>query len=286
MKFVVIGGGCYGRYHAGQLYKAIEKGKFPPGSTLIMVDRNAEPPAKAEFADKPGFSFVQSDWQEFLQRFMADPQQYDPARDGESVHIVPPPYAPHLFFDWLRLSTETRLHELGYRTFQVAREGFEYKMHFPYEYVDPKNGNHFMSRAGWTCPATCIEPRVCPAIKGERDWDLDRDLRDFVAGQPVRPSVSATSALIAANYANGQDSRATVLDLPPPGHYSAVETFTCHHFAYGIGTVPALRLYEARERTVQLALGLNTSQPEARVAVGTVSHCHGVVATIALRRGN
>jgi hypothetical protein len=284
VQFVIIGGGCYGIYHAGQLYKAIQKGKLPAASRLIMVDRNARPPAKAKFGQQPNFAFVQADWHAYLMQFMHDPGQFEPERDGDTIQIVPPPYAPHLFFEWLRASTEVALKERGLSSFQVEREGFDYPLRTPYEYIDPKNGNHFLSRAGWTCPATCIEPRLCPAVKGVRDWDLDEDLRAFVGGQPLKPSASARERLAQAGLPNGQASPGAIAETPPAGRYSGVETFKCHHFIYGIGTVPALHLYEARERMVRLALSLDETRPETRVAVGTVSHCHGVVATILLKR--
>lgn len=284
MRFVVIGGGCYGIYHSGQLYKAIQKGKLPSTSQLIMVDRNAEPPARAKFGQAANFTFVQADWHTYLMQFMQDRARFEPGRDGETVQIVPPPYAPHLFFEWLRAATEVALEELRPGGFEVAREGFDYPMRTPYEFIDPKNGNHFLSRAGWTCPATCIEPHLCPAVKDVRDWDLDEDLRAFVGGQPLKPSVSARQALAQAGLANGQNNSTALLETPPAGRYGGVETFKCHHFMYGIGTVPALRLYEARERLVKLALALDETRPETRVAVGTVSHCHGVVATILLKR--
>ena len=283
MRFIVIGGGCYGIYHSGQLYKAIQRGKLPAASRLIIVDRNDAPPARTAHGDKAGFEFVKSDWQAFLQTFLSDPAQFDPARDGESVQIVPAPFAPHLFFDWLRFSTEARLHELGRPDIAVERAGFDHRLDLPYEYTDG-TGNHFVSRAGWTCPTTCIEPRNCPAVKGVRDWDLDQDLRNFVAGQPIRSSVSAASRLAETGLPNGQTTTA-VLEAPPPpeGLYSGVETFTCHHFAHGIGTVPARRLFEARERLVALALTLGPARPQGLVAVGTVSHCHGVIATLQLK---
>lgn len=291
MRFVVIGGGCYGIYHSGQLYKAIQKGKLPDTTTLVVVDRNAEPPAKARFGNLPHFTFIQADWHEYLMQFMRDPAEFDPARDGETVQLVPPPYAPHLFFDWLRAATGEALQTRGLPGLRVEREGFDFTLGTPYEYHDPKNGNHFLSRAGWTCPATCIEPRLCPAVKDIRDWDLDADLRDFVAGRPIKPSVSARLTLEQAGLPNGTESlaaRSTVMEktekTPPPEQFGGVETFRCHHFMYGIGTVPALRLYEARERLVRLALGLDEARPETRVAVGTISHCHGVVATILLKR--
>ncbi len=274
MRFIVIGGGCYGVYHSGQLFKSIQKGKLPADSQLIVVDRHAEPRAMSEHVDKPGFVFVQSDWQEFLQGFFSDATRYNPATDGDEVQIVPAPFAPHLFFDWLRFSVNQRLQELGRTDISVEREGFDYKMSLPYEFTD-KSGNHFVSRAGWTCPTACIEPRLCPAVKGLRDWDLQNDLRGFVAGQAVKFSESAALKLTAANLPNG----ATALAEPPPA-FAGVETFTCHHFSHGIGTTPARQLFDARTRLLDLALTLTPAQPEARVAIGTVSHCHGVVATL------
>lgn len=113
MKFIIIGGGCYGTYHSGQLFKAITRGKLPADTQLVIVDRNARPAAMPAHAHKPGFSFVQSDWQAFLQSFFSDPAQFDPARDGDAVQIVPAPFAPHLFFDWLHQTTIKRLQELG-----------------------------------------------------------------------------------------------------------------------------------------------------------------------------
>lgn len=279
MRFIVIGGGCYGVYHSGQLYKAIQKGKLPADSQLIMVDRNAAPRAVQEHAGKPNFVFVQSDWHDFLMAYFADNSHYDPARAGDSVHVVPPPYAPHLFFDWLRAATAQKLAELGRRDIKVEREGFDFKLNTPYELTNDY-GNHFMSRAGWTCPATCIEPHICPAIKAERDWDLDDDLRRLVAGKPVLPSLTAAPMLETANIANAMTAPDSFYLRQVASSFDSIETFTCHHFIFGIGTVTAARMLAARERMIQLALSLNAARPSARVAVGTVSHCHGVVACI------
>lgn len=280
MRFIVIGGGCYGVYHSGQLYKAIQKGKLPAESQLIVVDRNARPRIVEEYGDKAEFKFVQSEWQDFLLNFFGDPARFNPETDGEEVQLVPAPFAPHLFFDWLKGATEARLKQLGREDIALAREGFDFTLHLPYEYADTKNLNHFMSRAGWTCPATCIEPHLCPAVKGVRDWDLAEDVGGFVAGRPVKPSVSAAEKLSEANLSNG----VAVLEAPTvaPDYFAGAEVSTVHHFVYGIGTTPARVWYEAYTRMVELALSLSQARPEARVAVGTVSRCHGVVATLRL----
>ncbi len=276
MRFIVIGGGCYSKYHSGQLYKAVQKGKLPADTRLILIDRNEHPAAMDLHGDKPGFEFVRSDWQAYLQAFFSDPSLYNPAIDGDSVQIVPAPFAPHLLFDWLHFSTRARLDELGRSDVLIERDAFDEKMSLPYEHTDVK-GNQYMSRAGWTCPTTCIEPHICPAVKGVRDWDLDEDVRAVASGGLVQPSVSAAARLTSANMANG----ATAL-LEPAPHYAGAITFTCHHFSHGIGTVSARRLFEARETLIQAASSLSIAHPEARFAVGTVSHCHGVVATLKL----
>jgi len=278
MRFIIIGGGCYGTYHSGQLYKSIQKGKLPADSQLIIVDRNAQPKAMTAHGDKPGFSFVQSDWQAFLQTLFSDPARYNPATDGEEVQIVPAPFAPHLFFDWLRFSVGEKLKELGRDEIVLEREGFDYKLSLPYEFTD-KTGNHFISRAGWTCPTACIEPRLCPAVKGLRDWDLGVDLPNFVVGQAVKPSQSAALKLNAASLPNGSTALAEAGPLAP-GYFAGTELFTCHHFSHGIGTTPARQLFEARARLIALATWLGPAHPEARVVIGTVSHCHGVAATV------
>ena len=275
MRFIIIGGGCYGIYHSGQLYKSILKGKLPADSRLIIVDRNEHPPALDAHGDKPNFDFVQSDWQAYLRNFFSDPTQYDPTIEGDSVQIVPAPFAPHLYFDWLQFASKEQLHELGRDDILLERAPFDEQMHLPYEYTDPSNGNHFMSRAGWTCPHSCIEPRKCPAIKDTRDWDLYDDIQAVVVGQSVKPSVTAASALQAANLPNGAP-----VSLLAPLKYDGAELFTCHHFSHGIGTIPARRLFEARAHVVETALQLNATRPVAKFAVGTISHCHGVVATL------
>jgi hypothetical protein len=255
----------------------MQKGKLPADSQLIIVDRNVRPQAMVEHSDKPCFSFVQSDWQAFLQDFFSDPACYNPAIDGDRVQIVPAPFAPHLFFDWLCFSTRQRLEELGRTNLVVEQETFDHKMNLPYEYTDSQ-GTHLISRAGWMCPVGCIEPHLCPAVKGVRDWDLEEDLRNFETGQLVKPSQSAAAKLAEANLPNG------VTKTPlTPNYFALIEAFTCHHFSYGISTTPARQLFEARVRLVDLALSLSPERPEARAAVGTISHCHGVVSTVRVR---
>ena len=271
MDFIVIGGGCYGTYHSGQLLKAMQKGKLPADTRLIIVDRN---PARAALGDRPGCVFVQSDWLTYLLDYF-DPKQGSVER-YESVQIVPAPFAPHLMFDWLLRAVNAVLMPRGV---VASKSAFAETLALPYEYSDPKEGNHFMSRAGWRCPSACIEPAKCPAVRGVRDWDLQRDLVSaIVEGRRIVPSVSAAPALVSAGLPNGGASVASTIS------YTDAITFTCHHYVHGIGTTPATQLYAARAR-VLAAAGAHFATPGAsplRFGVGTASHCHGVVATLTL----
>jgi hypothetical protein len=155
----------------------------------------------------------------------------------------------------------------------LERDGFEDTLHLPFESTNAEK-NHFMSRAGWMCPTTCIEPRLCPAIKDVRDWDLAEDLQPYVAGYNVTPSVTAAAKLQEGNMANGT----TQVLTPLKRDFAGVETFTCHHYSHGIGTTAAKSLFESRQRVLTHALNLTPANPVTRIAIGTVSRCHGVVA--------
>lgn len=152
-------------------------------------------------------------------------------------HLVPAPFAPHLLGDWLGAALMAELPEAA-----IARAPCELALGLPYEQSDA-SGNRFISAAGWLCPATCIEPARCPAIHAERTWEL------------------------------GEIVRAAATRAPDP--YAAVELFTCHHYAFGIGTIPVAGLGSARNRLAGM-IAKSDGQPR-RILVGTVSSCHGVL---------
>ncbi|MBI4497339.1 MAG: hypothetical protein HY689_05515 [Chloroflexi bacterium] len=152
-------------------------------------------------------------------------------------HIVPAPFAPHLAFDWLVTSVQTACPGAT-----LTRGAFDLELGLPFEKLDAQ-GNRYLSAADWVCPVTCIEPATCPAIRGPRTWELG----DLLA------------------------THAT-----PEQGYTGLELFTCRHAVYGIGTIPAARLLEARAHVLE---ALARRQPQ-RIAVATVSSCHGVVATL------
>ncbi len=236
MDLLIIGGGCYGCYHTRQLLKAHQRGKIT-ARRLFVIDHNPACRALTEFADEPLVEVVRSDWAAFLRDYLAD---VPPDTDDR---IVPAPFAPHLLFDWLLDAVGAAVPEVS-----VARGPCDLTLGLPFERGDAV-GNRFISAAGWVCPATCIEPALCPAIHGERTWEL------------------------------GEIVRAGAARAPQP--YANVALFTCRHFAYGIGTIPAADLMRARQTLV--ATLREDIAAERRALIGTVSSCHGVLGELVAR---
>jgi hypothetical protein len=53
----------------------------------------------------------------------------------------------------------------------VAARPFEQAPNVPWERAGA-DGTHYVSFATWTCPINCIEPRICPHTRSERDWSM------------------------------------------------------------------------------------------------------------------
>jgi hypothetical protein len=230
MQLIVIGGGCYGCYHTRQLLKAHQRGKIA-AQRFVVVDRNPACRALTEFAAEPLVEVVRSDWARFLHTYLRERAVTTDDR------LVPAPFAPHLLFDWLLDAMQEDVPQHA-----VRRVHCELALDLPYEQSD-EVGNRFISAAGWRCPASCIEPARCPAIRSERTWELG----ELVLAGAARAAIP----------------------------YAHTALFTCRHYAYGVGTIPVRELVRAR---IELAAIVRQSQPAPlRALIGTVSACHGVL---------
>jgi hypothetical protein len=229
MRLIIIGGGCYGCYHTRQLLKAQRRGAIATEG-LVVVDRNPACRARTEFASEPLVRVVRADWASYLYEALGE------CRPETDDRLVPAPFAPHLLCDWLLAIARAAV---AART--VERAACELALGLPFERGDTM-GNRFISAAGWVCPATCIEPALCPAIRGPRTWEL---------GDLVRAGAARA--------------------VPP---YQHVALFTSRHFAFGIGAIPVAELARAR---LELTRALREDASPQRVLVGTVSSCHGVL---------
>lgn len=163
---VVIGGGCYGTFYAGQLAKAKERGKIAYRRMLI-VDRDAGCRAARELAPTPDRALVVGDWDGFFDDWLP--------RAAPDDQLVPPPFTPHLMFAWLVRRARAR-----WPARAVTVAPLPIAPGTPYDRTAP-DATRYVSFAAWVCPTHCIEPATCPATGEPRSWDMGESVRALVA---------------------------------------------------------------------------------------------------------
>lgn len=113
----------------------------------------------------------------------------------------------------------------------------------PYESTGA-DGTCFLSHADWICPVHCIEPLTCPVIRAPRTWEMTETLAAYGRAQGLDGTVS----------------------------------FLCRHQVFGVGMFFADECRAARAAV----LAAGAAGTPARLAVGTVSRCHGAVGLLEL----
>ncbi|MBX8637594.1 MAG: hypothetical protein KIY11_04445 [Thermoplasmata archaeon] len=223
---IVIGGGCYGTFQTRRLLKAIGAGRIGGNARIVIVDRNESPPARTEFGDNGRVVFAKSDWSSFLSDYVLS---YSAGRGDQ---LIPAHIAPHLLFDVC--SNYLRVRGGHAVEFIPVVTTFD----LPFE---KSNGTtKYISAAAWLCPFSCIEPSVCPAIKGERTWDLSTLV-------PARVGRSADMTIV----------------------------FKTTHYAWGVSSISLDSIFESCESLLNRALASGDGGLTAVVA--TTSNCHGAV---------
>jgi hypothetical protein len=178
---IVIGGGCYGTFYAGQLAKAKQRGRADYRS-VVVVDRDPACRARAELGDAPDRRFVTRDWSAYLADVLggaARPQAEEP-----HDFVVPSPLMPHLMFEWVLTRARERWPDRAIQVVPVPGS-----LGTPYD-RGAADGTRYVSFADWICPTHCIEPAICPAIGDTRTWEMGNAVRDLAArlrasGEPV-----------------------------------------------------------------------------------------------------
>lgn len=266
---VVVGGGCYGSYYLRQLTRARDAGALEYERILVVdrdpacrVARAAAMPSGAPGAPGPGgepagpprvqdapelavaphhFSAVRieiAEWGDFFGRYLAA------ACARPDLHltdaIVPSPLMPHLMFDWLLGRARTRWPGRGVASGKLDREPS-----VPWQRAAP-DGTHYVSFAEWMCPINCVEPALCPEIRGPRTWTMPAAVRAYADAERAR-------------------GRPVVGPL----------LFHCVHRAFGVGMFDTADAVAADAVLARADLG-----ESFRVLVGTVSHCHGAIGVI------
>lgn len=232
--FHVVGGGCFGSQYVRWLLKSKARGKIEFDG-IRAIDRDPHCQLARKGPKDSSLEIVAADWIEYAAELLQRP-----AAETAVDHWVPSPLSPHILF--LAMLKAARVQ--GYRLIPAP---FRENPPTPVRFELP-NGNLAISFAEWTCPVNCIEPDICPATKGPRDWDMKPALAQHFQGR-------------------GEEISSQVLQ--------------CQHLVHGVGTIPWREIAEAYGKLLEdLKRGLQ------RVAVATVSSCHGLIGMAEIKKSD
>ena len=250
---VVVGGGCYGSYYVRQLRRALRAAAVA-WERLVVVDRDPHcrvireqmgggSAAAAARTPEEEVEVVAATWEVFFRDYLARACA-DPAAASRDA-IVPSPLMPHLMSDWLRARARERWPQRTIDIVPLPRQPS-----IPWQRASPE-GTHYVSFAEWICPVNCVEPALCPEIRGPRTWSMPPAIRAYVDAERAR----------------GEPIEGPLL-------------FHCTHRVYGVGMFDTCDVIAA-DREMREA---GTRAP-VRVLVGTVSHCHGALDLLSIGAG-
>jgi hypothetical protein len=164
---IIVGGGCYGTFYAGQLLRAAERDKARFRRVLI-VDRDPRCRFSQEIGSRSDLSLVVQDWNDFFDTYLSEALPGSAADPPDA--IVPSPLMPHLMYHWLVRRARSRWPARLVETHPVpAGTGTPYDVGAP-------DGTRYVSYADWICPTHCIEPAICPVIRAPRTWEMSEAL--------------------------------------------------------------------------------------------------------------
>lgn len=179
---VVVGGGCYGTFYAGQLLRARERGATG-WRRLLIVDRDPQCRAAGDIRDSPGIELVVAEWGAFFDEYFAGATEQDPACPDA---IVPSPLMPHLMYEWLLRQARSRWPGRAVESRPVLTPAGT-----PYDVLAP-DGTRYVSFADWLCPVHCIEPATCPIIRAPRTWEMGDAIHALAEATPAAGPVLFT----------------------------------------------------------------------------------------------
>jgi hypothetical protein len=169
---IIVGGGCYGTFYAGQLLRAAERGKLSY-RTLLVVDRNPQCRFALEIGGTGNRKLIVQEWTDFFDDWLGAGVSASEAAPDDA--IVPSPLMPHLMYEWLVRRARSRWPGRLVETKPVPDGPGT-----PYDVASP-DGTRYVSYADWICPTHCIEPATCPVIRAPRTWEMSEALEGLTA---------------------------------------------------------------------------------------------------------
>ena len=169
---VIVGGGCYGSFYAGQLAQARRKGRVQY-RRLLVVDRDPACRFVAEPGPAADRELVVAEWTEFFDQWLGAAVPQAPGEPPDA--IVPSPLMPHLMYDWLARRARSR-----WPGRLVERRALPLGPGTPYDVAAPDH-TRYVSFADWLCPVHCIEPGICPVIRAPRTWEMSDAMERLTA---------------------------------------------------------------------------------------------------------
>jgi hypothetical protein len=239
---IVVGGGCYGTYYVRQLLRARDAGALS-FDRLVVVDRDAQCQVASAPRQDPDVVLVQREWEPFFDEYLGAASR-EKALSADA--IVPSPLMPHLMFDWLVRRARAR-----WPRRLVERRALRRAPHIPWQRAVP-SGTHVVSFAEWVCPVNCVEPAMCPVVKGPRTWSMPAAVRAYVQAEERGEAPLAGPVI-----------------------------FHCEHRAYGVGMFQTQAVLDGDTFVARTA-----ANDAADVLIGTVSHCHGALDVLHVGRGH
>jgi hypothetical protein len=231
---VIVGGGCYGTFYAGQLGRARERGRAGY-RRLLIVDRDPQCQFARQLGEDETRRLVVQEWGEFFDRYLGEVSPSLPDEPGDA--IVPSPLMPHLMYEWLTRQARRRWPHRAVETRAVPiGPGTPYDISAP-------DGTRYVSFADWICPTHCVEPAICPVIRGPRTWEM----------------------------ADALDGLVRRLDSSTPT--AGPVLFVCEHRVFGVGMFDVSAVLAGNAAVASAG----ASGSEVDVLIGTVSSCHGAV---------
>jgi hypothetical protein len=239
---IIVGGGCYGSYYVRQLLRARDAGALS-FERLVVVDRDAQCQVASTPRQEPDVVIHQREWEPFFDGYLGAASE---AAVASADAIVPSPLMPHLMFDWLMRRARAR-----WPRRPVERRALRRAPHIPWQRPVP-SGTHVVSFAEWVCPVNCVEPAMCPVVKGPRTWSMPAAVRAYVQAE-ARGAAPLVGPVI----------------------------FHCEHRAYGVGMFDTQAVLDGDALVARAA-----ANDAADVLVGTVSHCHGALDVLHVGHGH